>query len=303
MLWWARWFTTNLECALFWGQKPLPLMGATRPASEKIQLLFSRVRIIPPFSIPTRDASPPLVLAFFATKPVSFLMPILNTLPPPGLPPHSIKHYTVVIILSSAYLAPIQYYAHLYAADHALVDLGEHYVKQTYRNRCYIATPSGAQPLTLPVVRDGVGHTPMGEVRLSDHGDWRHLHWNALASAYEGSPYFEYYADDFRPLYEHPFEYLADFNAALHNVVLSLLSLTPSVEVSRDYVAEVPAGAADLRNSVSPKVPIEHDVQFRVQPYYQVFKERTGFLPNLSIVDLLFNMGPESRMVLKQSLI
>lgn len=208
-----------------------------------------------------------------------------------------------MIILSSAYLAPIQYYAHLYAADHALVDLGEHYVKQTYRNRCYIATPSGAQPLTLPVVRDGVGRTPMGEVRLSDHGDWRHLHWNALASAYEGSPYFEYYADDFRPLYEHPFEYLADFNAALHNVVLSLLSLTPSVEVSRDYVAEVPAGAADLRNSVSPKVPIEHDVQFRVQPYYQVFKERTGFLPNLSIVDLLFNMGPESRMVLKQSLI
>ena len=218
-------------------------------------------------------------------------------------PPHFIKHYTVVIILSSAYLAPIQYYAHLYAADHALVDLGEHYVKQTYRNRCYIATPSGAQPLTLPVVRDGVGHTPMGEVRLSDHGDWRHLHWNALASAYEGSPYFEYYADDFRPLYEHPFEYLADFNAALHNVVLSLLSLTPSVEVSRDYVAEVPAGAADLRNLVSPKVPIEHDAQFRVQPYYQVFKERTGFLPNLSIVDLLFNMGPESRMVLKQSLI
>ena len=166
-----------------------------------------------------------------------------------------------------------------------------------------IATPSGAQPLTLPVVRDGVGHTPMGEVRLSDHGDWRHLHWNALASAYEGSPYFEYYADDFRPLYEHPFEYLADFNAALHNVVLSLLSLTPSVEVSRDYVAEVPAGAADLRNLVSPKVPIEHDAQFRVQPYYQVFKERTGFLPNLSIVDLLFNMGPESRMVHKQSLI
>ena len=223
--------------------------------------------------------------------------------PESGRPPHFIKHYTVVIILSSAYLAPIQYYAHLYAADHALVDLGEHYVKQTYRNRCYIATPSGAQPLTLPVVRDGVGRTPMGKVRLSDHGDWRHLHWNALASAYEGSPYFEYYADDFRPLYEHPFEYLADFNAALHNVVLSLLSLTPSIEVSRDYVAEVPAGAADLRNLVSPKVPVEHDAQFRVQPYYQVFKERTGFLPNLSIVDLLFNMGPESRMVLKQSLI
>jgi hypothetical protein len=74
-------------------------------------------------------------------------------------------------------------------------------------------------------------------------------------------------------------------------------------QVSRDYVAEVPAGAADLRNLVSPKVPVEHDAQFRVQPYYQVFKERTGFLPNLSIVDLLFNMGPESRMVLKQSLI
>ena len=208
-----------------------------------------------------------------------------------------------MLILSSAYLAPIQYYAHIYAADHAVIDLGEHYVKQTYRNRCYIATPTGAQALTLPVVRDGAGHTSTGKVRLSDHGDWRHLHWTALVSAYEGSPYFEYYADDFKSLYEQPFEYLADFNAALQHTILSLLSLTPNIEVSQGYISEVPDAALDLRQAISPKATEGVDPHFVAQPYYQVFKERTGFLPNLSIVDLLFNMGPESRMVLKRSLI
>ena len=125
-----------------------------------------------------------------------------------------------MLLLSTAYLAPIQYYAHLYAAHEAIEDRGEHYVKQTYRNRCYIATPTGAQPLTLPIVRDGAVHTAVRDIRLSDHGKWQHLHWTALTSAYESSPYFEYYADDFRPLYEQHFDFLVDFNDALRQTVL-----------------------------------------------------------------------------------
>lgn len=207
-----------------------------------------------------------------------------------------------MIILSSAYLAPVQYYAHLYAADRIVEDRYEHYTKQTYRNRCYIATPDGPQPLTIPVVRNGATHTPTRDIRISDHGNWRHLHWNALVSAYEGSPYFEYYADDFRPLYEHTFDFLVDFNEALQQKVLELLSLDRPVEQSAAYVAELPEGALDLRTAIQPKAPQGQDTRFVAEPYYQVFKERTGFLPNLSIVDLLFNMGPESRMVLRRSL-
>lgn len=207
-----------------------------------------------------------------------------------------------MLLLSTAYLAPIQYYAHLYAAHEAIEDRGEHYVKQTYRNRCYIATPTGAQPLTLPVVRNGAAHTAVRDIRLSDHGNWQHLHWTALTSAYESSPYFEYYADDFRPLYEQHFDFLVDFNDALRQTVLSLLSLEKDITSSNEYVTPTPE-MTDLRSIISPKQSLEADVAFRPIPYYQVFKERTGFVPNLSIVDLLFNMGPESRMVLKKSLL
>ena len=205
-----------------------------------------------------------------------------------------------MLLLSTAYLAPIQYYAHLYAAHEAIEDRGEHYVKQTYRNRCYIATPTGAQPLTLPIVRDGAVHTAVRDIRLSDHGKWQHLHWTALTSAYESSPYFEYYADDFRPLYEQHFDFLVDFNDALRQTVLSLLSLDKNITPSKEYVTPTPE-MTDLRSIISPKQSLEADTAFRPTSYYQVFKERTGFIPNLSIADLLFNMGPESRLVLKKS--
>lgn len=205
-----------------------------------------------------------------------------------------------MLLLSTAYLAPIQYYAHLYTAHETIEDRGEHYVKQTYRNRCYIATPTGAQPLTLPIVRDGAVHTAVRDIRLSDHGKWQHLHWTALTSAYESSPYFEYYADDFRPLYEQHFDFLVDFNDALRQTVLSLLNLDKNITPSNEYVTSTPE-MTDLRSVISPKQSLEADTAFRPTPYYQVFKERTGFIPNLSIADLLFNMGPESRLVLKKS--
>lgn len=217
-------------------------------------------------------------------------------------------HAMPTLLLSTAYLAPIEYYAHLYAAGSAVEDRGEHYVKQTFRNRCYIATPNGPQALTLPVVRNGAAHTPTRDIRLSDHGNWQHLHWNALVSAYDNSPYFEYYADDFRCIYERKYEFLADFNADLRQVILDELSLDLPVNISTGYVDATPAeDFNDLRLQLSPKMPTPAPGEpsatgFRAQPYYQVFAERTGFLPNLSMVDLLFNMGPESRLVLRGSL-
>ena len=204
-----------------------------------------------------------------------------------------------MIVVSSAYLAPVQYYAHLYAADSVVEDRYEHYAKQTYRNRAYIATPDGPQALTIPVVRSGATHTATRDIRISDHGNWRHLHWNALVSAYEGSPFFEYYADDFRPLYEKTFDFLVDFNEALEHTVLDLLSLDKPISLSEQYVTEIGEGVLDLRNVISPKAPAGADPLFVPQPYYQVFADRTGFQPNLSIVDLLFNHGNESRIILR----
>ena len=206
------------------------------------------------------------------------------------------------LLLPSVYLGPVSCYACLYASETAVEDRGEHYVKQTYRNRCYIATPQGPQALALPVERALGSHTPMRDLRLSDHGNWPRQHWNALVSAYENSPYFEYYADDFRPLYEKPAPYLVDFNEALRQTVCSLLGLPCIVSPSSDYVAEPAPDTVDLRGVLTPKRPDKSELAFRVVPYYQVFRERTGFLPDLSIVDLLFNLGPESRLILRKSL-
>ena len=207
-------------------------------------------------------------------------------------------------LAATAYLAPVQYYAHLYAAGGAVEDVCEHYAKQTYRNRCYIATPAGPQALTVPVERGDASHTAVRDIRLSGHGDWRRHHWTALVSAYEGSPFFEYCADDFHAVYARGYKYLVDFNDALRSVVLDILQLSRPVRRAERYIPpdDVPPGTVDLRALVTPKRRAEDDPRFRPVPYYQVFTGRTGFLPNLSIVDLLFNMGQESRLVLRDSL-
>ena len=203
-----------------------------------------------------------------------------------------------MLLLPSQYLAPVPFYAQLYTTPNAVEDWGEHYVKQTTRSRCYIATPQGPQPLTVPIERTQRNHCPMCDIRISDHGNWRQLHWRALVSAYENSPYFEYYADDFQPFYTRHYTYLTDFNEGLRRLVCELLGLPCEVEVSKEYVTEISPSSIDIRPLASPQTLA---ARFSgAVPYYQVFSSRTGFLPHLSIVDLLFNLGPESRLVLRK---
>lgn len=205
-------------------------------------------------------------------------------------------------LLSSAYLAPVRYFAHLYTAPHAVIETCDNYVKQTYRNRCLIAGPNGVQALTVPIEKPALGKVAMRDIRISDHGNWRHLHWNALQSSYERSPFFEYYADDLRPFYEHRIEFLLDFNEGLQQTILNLLDLSPTILHTDAYLAAPSEDMLDLREMISPKRPWQDDTTFTPQPYYQVFSHKHGFQADLSIVDLLFNMGPEARIILKKSL-
>ena len=203
-------------------------------------------------------------------------------------------------LLSSAYWAPVQYYAKLYAYPEVWMEAHEHYVKQTWRNRCLIAAPGGTQALTVPVVKPAADKCPMKDIRISDHGNWRHLHWNALEAAYGNSPFFEFYADDFRPFYTQKWDFLFDFNEAIRRKVCELLDLQTEVHPTVAYgLTDVPVD--DFRNAISPKVPFEADADFVSRPYYQVFREKHGFLPGLSVADLLFNMGPEALLVLRDS--
>ena len=142
----------------------------------------------------------------------------------------------------------------------------------------------------------------MRDIRISDHGNWRHLHWNAIESAYNHTPFFEYYKDDFRPFYEKKYEFLADFNEELCHLVCSLTDRQPTLKRTSEYKTGITSDEADFRERIHPKKDFRtEDPDFFPQPYYQVFQEKLGFLPNLSIIDLLFNMGPESLLILQQS--
>ena len=199
------------------------------------------------------------------------------------------------ILTHPLYLAPVPLYVRLYAADAMVVDDVSPFVKQTYRNRAVIAAEGGTLPLTIPVVHDG-GRMPMRDVRISEHGNWRHQHWNALVSAYRKSPFFEYYADDFAHFYEERDGFLMDFNLRLHAVVSELLGIEREVK----FLSDEAAGAVDLRAIAEPKA-LEAIDGVALQPYYQVFAQRNGFVPSLSVVDLLFNAGPEGLLVLRDS--
>ena len=201
-----------------------------------------------------------------------------------------------VAYLSTAYLGSVQYYSKLLFFDEIRIETEEHYPKQTYRNRCLIATTNGVQALTVPVEKPKALKVPTRDIRISEHGNWRHIHWNALISAYNISPFFEYYADDFRPFYEKKYEFLIDYNQALQATVCSLLDINPKITQTKKYELLV---ENDLRNVIDPRHP-QPDRTFDPRPYYQVFREKHGFIPNLSIVDLLFNMGPEGILVLRK---
>lgn len=204
--------------------------------------------------------------------------------------------------LSSAYLAPVSYYSKFLLYDRIVIEQHDHYIKQTYRNRCNIAGPGGILPLSIPTVKPDSPKCPMKDIRISDHGNWRHLHWNALESAYNSTPFFEYYKDDFRPFYEKKHTFLCDFNEELCRLICELIDIVPAIERSKKYATAFTPHEADYREIIHPKKDFrETDKEFIPQPYYQVFEERHGFLPNLSIVDLLFNMGPESLLVLEKT--
>ena len=195
------------------------------------------------------------------------------------------------------YMAPVALYAKLYSATALLIDGDTPFVKQTFRNRCMIAAENGPLSLNIPVVHDG-GRTAMRNVRISEHGNWRRQHWNAIVSAYRNSPFFDYYADDFAHFYEERDGFLMDFNLRLHNVICELLGLEREVTVITEGNIDT-ADTCDLRHIAEPKALKALTEQ--PQPYYQVFARRHGFLPNLSIADLLFNMGPEGLITLRES--
>ena len=199
-------------------------------------------------------------------------------------------------LLSTTYFGPVQWYQNLYRYEEVEIEQWESFQKQTYRNRCLIATTQGVPALTVPVERNSPLSTLdsqlIKDVRISDHGNWRHLHWNALVSAYGESPFFEYYQDDIRPFFEKRWKFLFDFNEAIREKMCELLDIQPKVGYSLEFKQSTVNKNIDYREGIQPKHPMT-DPDFEPKSYYQVYQQKHGFLANLSVLDLLFNMGPE----------
>lgn len=207
------------------------------------------------------------------------------------------------VLLSSAYLPPVSYFSKLYAYEKVCVERFDHYMKQSYRNRCVIASAAGPLSLTIPTEKSEDPKCLMKDVRISDHGNWRHVHWNAFVAAYKQSPFFDYYADEFHEFFEKRYSFLFDFNSELCNWLCEQLDIHPVVTWSDDFIVDT-EGMDDFREQIHPKKRLQtDDASFKAVPYYQVFQEKQGFQPDLSVADLLFNMGPEGLLVLRDSIL
>ena len=200
-------------------------------------------------------------------------------------------------LLSSTYFGPVQWYQKLNRYDTCLIEQHDHFVKQTYRNRCVIAATNGLQTLSIPVEKFEGAKCEMRDVRISDHANWRHQHWYALQSAYGESPFFEYYEDDIRPFFERKWVFLYDFNWEITLKMCELIDIMPCMRRTDSYEREPSEGVIDFRETIRPKHPGRDD-EFKPRTYYQVYQQKYGFQPNLSVLDLLFNQGNESVLFL-----
>jgi hypothetical protein len=187
------------------------------------------------------------------------------------------------------YAGNLEYYSKL-LQHQSVIDVGEYFQKQTYRNRCVIATANGLQTLTIPVVREHK-KTSINEVKISYAEKWQQIHWRALTSAYKNSPYFEFYEHHFETLYQHPPETLVAFTKTIFTKIQLILKQDNTISFSENFIenAEI-----DFRNAFAKRSETKP-----TSSYQQVFSDRFGFQSNLSIFDLIFNCGPNSAQYLK----
>jgi hypothetical protein len=189
------------------------------------------------------------------------------------------------------YLPPISYFSTLNSINFEFeIEKFEHFPKQTFRNRTVVSSPNGPLNLFIPVIKGSRYHTVIKDVRISYDFKWQRLHWLSFEACYRNSAYFEFYEDEFAELFHAKTEYLFDFNLALLEWILKKLKKTPKLHFTTEFFKEKAQGL-DFRDHKHFKKSSD----FQNKPYFQVFEDRNGFLPNMSIVDLLFNQGPQSK--------
>lgn len=199
------------------------------------------------------------------------------------------------VCLSTAYFPPICYFTKLVAFPKAAIEAHENFLKQSYRNRCYILSSNGKIPLTVPVQKANSG-LPIQEVKIDYSENWQRQHERALLAAYGSSPFYEYYIADFAFVFDEKIKTLWELNNRILASCCALLEIAPAITQTKIFEKSYPQ---DFRNSIHPKkIFQETDASFHPSPYAQVFSEKIAFQADLSILDLLFNLGTESEIYL-----
>jgi hypothetical protein len=206
------------------------------------------------------------------------------------------------VLLELHYLPSIQYVSKLLQYPKVVLEQHENYSKGSYRNRCHLASSAGLLRLSLPLAGGKNQQQPIREVKLKYDEPWQSQHWTAIKSAYGKSPFFEHYEHQFLPIFQKKYLYLWEWNWDLLQVILDIISLEKNIQLTDQFEKEPIDGIVDFRNKISPKENNkEEDLDFKQAKYVQVFEAENGFLPNLSILDLIFCAGPEAVIYLQRS--
>ena len=191
-----------------------------------------------------------------------------------------------------SYLGPVAYYSAILQSEEILIETKEHFIKQSFRNRSVIMGANGSQTLTIPKERKSSDKTLITDINISNKENWQKSHWQSIVSAYNSSPFFEYYKDELQPFYTTEQNNLFDLNLQLTHKILQFLQEEIELNITEEYQHNFKG--TDLRHHkfISPQ-----------EKYEQVFSEKHDFTPNLSILDLLFNLGPETTSYLERQTI
>ena len=198
------------------------------------------------------------------------------------------------VLLPTAYLPDLSYLAQVINQDVVMFEKHEHYVKQTCRNRADILSSNGAMRLSIPLVQKSDKEI-ISQKRISYAEKWQHQHWRTITTAYKNSPYFEFFEHEFKPFYENEYEFLFEYNFELLKTILSILRIKKELILTSKY-DPAPDNVMDLRHTDFRGISL----QTATIPYYQVFKDKQGFVPNLSCIDALFHIGLETTNLLYQ---
>ncbi|MCH8535313.1 MAG: WbqC family protein [Flavobacteriaceae bacterium] len=202
-------------------------------------------------------------------------------------------------ILPLTYFAPIDLIAQALKEANWTFEVNENYQKQSYRSRQYIYGANGKLLLNIPIKHKSAEVKKkqlMKEVKIENDFPWQDLHWKSLETAYRSSPYFEFYEDEMHPLYQKKFNYLIDFNWACWEILIEFMQLDVELNKTKEFHFNYSSPIQDLRNLASAK----RKHQTEGLKYAQVFEEKLGFIPQLSILDLLFSQGPNTSVILEK---